>query len=251
MKKILLISALFLISCTSPAAGTVKRIKTVSYGSITQEYIYEGNSIYPSEIRQDDGDTAVTYYLSYTEDYKLTEKRSVSDDEEAILETYEYDDNGNMIRSCVSYDGDLEVIKVFERDEEGRIISCMSSSSGTDTEWIYEYDGNFVYITNTDDSLRSVTEYDDDGRVIRTRMELKDSVYEEEYTYYNDSLIAGRNMDDSSESVYLMVTDSAETVIMTYLNIDPDFTADEDGYPVITEISGNQDAEIVYEKAGE
>lgn len=107
--------------------------------------------------------------------------------------TCEYDDNGNLLWETSDYgDGDVDE-RVYEYDSDGNLLrETFESSDGYSSELTYEYDrnGNLLweaYENSDGDSHVCTYEYDSGGKPIKATNDANDD-YSSEHTYeYNSA----------------------------------------------------------------
>ncbi len=248
------------VSKDSPAA--VKRIKTMSYGDVTQEFYYVDNSVYPSKIVQNELGEEKTFEFSYTEDHELTKKEIIdADGREISADVYEYDSDGNMIRSRHVSSGQTTEFH-YTRDNRDRIVSLTYGDpyDGPDTytKCIYEYEGDdTMTVTETNDYIGVYRNYVykyEKGRYVPTHMEEEymstKMIWDYEYVYFAGNVCIRKNISNNVfASAELLLFDSADKHIMDYYGVGSEYHADAEGYPLIDQIQNN-DAVITYEMIG-
>lgn len=211
------------------------RIESIVMDSNGEEvefvYSYDGDELVEIEYESEE----VTYTMEATcEDGLITQLDFESPSGENAIMTFEYDDNGMLTKYHLEVEAS-EVIKEF--DENGRLVYTAQTHNGEQIqEVIYEYDEHDNLIHSSHDyqtyhweETRDIT-YDDDGRI--ESMEIS-----QEMTYKDSD----ESYSDSYEMEYEWVSDTEAEI--TYSGDDYDDTTGE----IEVDASGNVIASRVYE----
>ena len=198
MKKILFLAVLAVLSClglTACGSTVEKDIWVVTYETDNdRDYTYEDIKVDEKGniISKKEGPNLYTY--EYNEDGLLVREIRENSLYGIEMNKYEYDENGLMVRSETSDEGSVNDGKVFNYsytyDEEGKVTSMLCENANAEwsalVEYTYDEEGRIATATeHSSDVYLTEYFYDANGNVIKTFTTSDGWTRERNYEYQN------------------------------------------------------------------
>ena len=186
----------------------ITKTSTDENGKITVDYYDSDDNLVESFVWDDDKNVSHVA-MSYSDSGKLAQKENISSDGKSnVIESYQYDESGNIQKKTVSEfeNGNIKVSTVYDADnqkiryslssynENDKIAKIESYDKNDKLEEYYTYDYNDKNQTvrysvyDADSKIKKYTtfEYNEDGALSGEKFYNKDDVLEQYYvfTYY-------------------------------------------------------------------